>query len=210
MLIEHDPDMARRAMELARDPEEGPIFAALLGDPHDEEARRRYADWLLDRDDPRGALLSLAMDMATADHHDAGQRERLTALLEEVAVPDPHWWGVVRPPITTLNCGGARDRRPAVRFAMRCPKAWEQLTPTDAPDVRHCGACDQAVVYCDRADTAARRALAGDCIAVPARLTFGKQNTAIVGRPEHPVHTWARELFGEAPSEALTDGPSTS
>ncbi|MCA9544977.1 MAG: hypothetical protein KC613_11325 [Myxococcales bacterium] len=90
-----------------------------------------------------------------------------------------------------LNCGAAPSTR--VRFSYRCPMRWADLTPTEDPRRRLCGACGEVVHRVHDVIEAGVRADQGECIAVPAALADAAQATAdagreriIVGRPAAP------------------------
>jgi len=50
--------MTKKPAKLSRDPT---LAAAIIANPNDKDAHRVYADWLLDRQDPLGELISLAV-----------------------------------------------------------------------------------------------------------------------------------------------------
>lgn len=56
------------------------LLAAVLAAPRDDRPRRVYADWLLERGDPRGELISVQCDLAQRPD-DAALRAREAALL---------------------------------------------------------------------------------------------------------------------------------
>jgi hypothetical protein len=53
-------------------------------------------------------------------------------------------------------------------FRDACSKKWDDLQPTDDPDVRHCTLCSQSVYFCKTDQETIDHARAGHCI---ARLT---------------------------------------
>jgi hypothetical protein len=58
------------------------------------------------------------------------------------------------------------------------------------------------VTRCETAADVEREALLGRWIALPRALTdsHAEDMAHKTGRPEHPVHRWAREIFGSGPS----------
>jgi len=106
-----------------------------------------------------------------------------------------------------MNCGsdGAKREVPRVRFAFACTKRWETLAPTDAESVRFCQQCKERVYYCDTVADAESRALAGQCIAIPKRLSDGGVESCTLGRPD-PVQDWAGRLFSGGPGRRAPPG----
>lgn len=76
------------------------FLAAILADPRDDLRRLVYADWLDERDDPRGPFvrLHLALRAAGPDHADRGPAEDELGRLR--AGLDPAWLAVVEPELT--------------------------------------------------------------------------------------------------------------
>lgn len=94
-----------------------------------------------------------------------------------------------------FNCGLPSDVDPSQRFAFECPRIWETLTPIADPKVRHCADCQQRVYFEDSPAAVESRAMAGQCVAIPAPVTDGKFQSltrAMVGRPN------PRAIWGEA------------
>jgi uncharacterized protein (TIGR02996 family) len=134
------------------------FLRAILNDPGELTRWLVYADWLDERDDPRGRFIRLEVrrhdpDLTEAERYwVAGELGNLRPTL------DPDWVAVFdRPPIE--NC---EDRF----FAFKCPKKWEALRGTDDPAVRHCDACDKPVYYCRDLMEAYGHARRGACVAV--------------------------------------------
>jgi hypothetical protein len=196
-------------MEIMRDAEELPYFAPFVsGRPVTDDERQRYTAWLVARGDVRGEVLALAAELADSPAPDGARQARLDARLAQV---QPGWWTIVSAPFYQLNCGAGLARARPVRFAFRCPMAWEQLGASDEPGVRRCGRCAQDVHRCDTTEAAEAHALLGHCISVPARLTDRyRDNRMITGRPDHPVVRWARQLFGEFPPRWYDDDDEPS
>lgn len=101
--------------------------------------------------------------------------------------------------------------------------AWEALTPTADPQVRHCARCDRDVVACDDAAAARRQAQRGACVALATRTTPGLGVRAVapgvrgkvVGnfRTEDlgpPQVAWLVPLDGGIAGTTIPLGPATS
>jgi len=185
---------ARSVMEALMDAEEGPLLRPLLGGA-DPEARRRYAEWLVARQDPRGELMQLTARLA-----DLGGEERAQALARIAALEaglDEMWLGLLVRERRIAHCGAAAEAAPAVRFAFTCPNAWEKMATTGDAAVRWCGDCRRDVHRCDSFAEAEDHARRGDCIAVPGRLVGEASDRfcrLTVGRPD-PVAYWGRHIF---------------
>lgn len=50
-------------------------------------------------------------------------------------------------------------------FKVVCPQRWEELAPTEAQGVRHCGQCDRDVYFCSTDRETIEHARSGHCIA---------------------------------------------
>ena len=205
-IIGDDPFETFSLMTLMQDPEEGPLVTPFIsGRAVTAAERAAYTRFLLERGDVRGEVLALAEELAgdALPVDCAVKRARLTELLSQV---DHMWWRIVRARPYLLNCGLARDRVPAVRFAYACPRSWEELAPTQDAAVRHCGACNEAVHRADTVVTAEALARQGRCIAVPAAIAdrggYPSGRGMMVGRPAHPVQKWTQRLFGELPVDS--------
>lgn len=75
--------------------EDEAFIRAVVDNPGDDTPRLAYADWLDDRDDPRGAYLRAEHEWAAT--HDPGERETLRQMAKGL---DPVWVArVSRPPI---------------------------------------------------------------------------------------------------------------
>lgn len=185
-------------LALARDPEEGPFILPFLAGSADEGARRRYRDWLVERGDPRGEVVTLleSLEAPTPRVDLVPLRARFTALAAAVS---PAWLALFRAVTAPLHCGLARAEAPAVRFAFECPRAWASLDPTDDPTVRRCDGCGERVYFSATRDEAERRAREGACVAVPASLlgALGARFSAgMTGRP-HAPELWGERIFGD-------------
>jgi|GEM_PF-2450477 hypothetical protein len=49
-----------------------------------------------------------------------------------------------------------------------CPKTWAELTPTAAPNGRHCHACSKDVIYCTSQTQLDKLSVQGACVAFQA------------------------------------------
>jgi uncharacterized protein (TIGR02996 family) len=132
------PDDSDRAGEAA--------LAAIYANPDDDEARLVYADWLLDRNDPRGEFITLQMkvDPSPAD------RTRCRRLLE---LWEQTWLG----PIAQLVSSGANRWDRGFLMATRAPErvgsasseaidhpSWNTVRTLDVhqPDTRFLVGCE--------------------------------------------------------------------
>jgi hypothetical protein len=122
------------------------------------------------------------------------------------------WLPLVKKNDRILNCGSAAGEPRKIRFPFECPNQWETLTLTPEAEVRHCEHCQRKVYFCDSSGAAEQRALAGDCLTVPQRVTasVGRELTrGVKGGPD--VHqVWAEKLFGNDPTPAggVPGGPN--
>jgi len=133
----------------------------IMANPNDPVPRLIYADWLDERDDPRGEFLRLELQFRELPENDP-QRETVRSRLHELRTHiDPSWLAQLdRTAIE--NCG--------LRFAFECPRRWEQLLPTSEETVRFCSACRKPVYYCETVAEAREKACRGECVAVDSRL----------------------------------------
>ncbi len=202
-LVGDDPFARYRLLAIMEDAGEGPVARPFFeGRPVTAAEREAYAAWLVARGDPRGEALTLAAALAddAAPTAGAALRARLSALVPTI---DGAWWRLVRAQLYLLNCGRGRGRASSVRFAFACPRSWEELTPTAAAGVRHCGGCGEDVHRADDVIAAEALARAGRCVAVPAAIAarggYPRGQAMITGRPAHPVQAWAARVFGPLP-----------
>jgi uncharacterized protein (TIGR02996 family) len=151
---------------------------AILENPHDPQLRLIFADWLEERGDARGDFLRLEVELKGMAREDE-RYPALAARLEELRqLIGPKWLAVLdTPPIE--NCpptnAGTIDlerelRMAELRFKFKCPKHWENLSPTGNSLIRFCGQCQRNVYYCSSVDEARQHAWNGDCVAVDSRL----------------------------------------
>ncbi|HEU0036324.1 MAG TPA: TIGR02996 domain-containing protein [Kofleriaceae bacterium] len=149
------------AEEPTRDDPHTPVEQRFVLDirdhPDDPAMRMVYADWLEQRDAHRKAEFVRAQ-LEPADERTA---EQWFAIRQAAARLSPEWRAVVsRVPID----------RCSVDFKFQCPKRWESLTSTDAPDVRFCGTCRRNVYFCTDLDQVRRLGRRGECVAFCASL----------------------------------------
>ncbi len=176
------------------DPQQVPLLGQIMANADIEGALAQLESLLLPRRDPLGEALSLARRLRAAPRAadvDA-LRERLQQLL---AALDRMTLQLIVRRSELFHCGLPSDAPPSQRFAFECPRMWETLTPTDHPNVRHCADCQQSVYFEESLAAVESRALAGQRVAIPARLADGKFQTLtrdMVGRPN------PRALWGEA------------
>jgi hypothetical protein len=186
-------------MQRIADPEQGPLLLQILNpnDPNNQRdidaSRLRLESLLLSRGDPLGEALSLRRRLA-ADPADAPSlRQRLQACLGQL---DRMTVALILRTAELFNCGAAQEEPPRIRFAFECSRSWETLTPTADPKVRGCADCAQLVHWEESLAGVERRALSGQCVAVPAALadrTFKSLTRDRVGRPQ-PRALWAEQI----------------
>jgi hypothetical protein len=120
-----------------------------------------YADWLDERGRPGGAYLRAECRLAAVPVTDPRHADLQAELRASGIGIDLAWLAAVsRAPIE--NC--------RVAFGFRCPKQWEQLTPTADESIRFCEACRQQVFFCSTIEVAQTHATLGECIAIDTRL----------------------------------------
>lgn len=88
---EPDPDEARQAGEPLH-PDERAFLRVILADPADSLPRLVYADWLEERDDPRGEFLRLATRYRDELRGYSRDRADILARLEELRPAMPAAW----------------------------------------------------------------------------------------------------------------------
>ncbi len=132
----------------------------IIAHPDDPVPRLVYADWLDERDDPRGEFLRLELQVRALAEED--QREDLRGRLKELREAiDPGWLAQLdRTAIE--NC--------TVHFEFECPQRWENLRTTGKETVRLCDSCHKAVYFCESVAEAREKAWQGECVAVDSRL----------------------------------------
>ena len=61
------------------------------------------------------------------------------------------------------------------KFAFRCNRQWQELTPTRKSSVRFCNDCSKEVIYCATDAELARAVKRGQCVAVDVDAASGKK-----------------------------------
>lgn len=158
--------------------DEGSFLRAILANPADDLPRLVYADWLdeqqTDEATRKAEFIRTQHALRGADPKDkqhTQERQRVGQLAERLPVG---WLAAVsHVPVENCDAGGTRvgDWRlrrsvETVEFAYECPKDWAAMTPTDDEMVRHCGACQKHVYFCETISDARHHAWAGECVAV--------------------------------------------
>jgi uncharacterized protein (TIGR02996 family) len=142
------------------DEDEG-FIQAIIADPDDVSLRLIYADWLDERDDPRGEYLRLQARRADLTEGGGDWWKLIARLRELQARISPDWLARLdRTPVE--NCD--------LRFEFLCPRKWEELRPTEDAAVRSCDACKQNVYHCRSLREAREHARQGHCIAVDSSV----------------------------------------
>ena len=72
-------------------------------------------------------------------------------------------------------------------FEFLCTKKWNDLNPTDLPNVRHCGVCSENVHWSANPEEFVANAKLGRCVAVPTQGLFLGRDLGLTGRvsPEY-------------------------
>ena len=131
------------------------FIKGILNDPTDEVPRLVYADYLDERDDPRGRFLRLEVAEAKGELPEADEPE-LRRLREEL---DPDWLVMIeRPPVA--NCPGDR------MFEKPCDRKWDDLRTTETDGVRHCDSCEQKVYFSRTLKEARGHTWRNRCVAI--------------------------------------------
>jgi uncharacterized protein (TIGR02996 family) len=129
----------------------------ILAHPDDLGLRLIYADWLDERNDPRGTFLRAEAECLALKEDDERRpavHERLRALARQI---DTHWRRRLDLPVIE-NC--------SIAFAFECPKKWQTLQETEDSNVRHCDECRKNVYYCNSVAEACEHTRRGHCVAV--------------------------------------------
>jgi uncharacterized protein (TIGR02996 family) len=148
-------------MPAALTDEDRAFIRAILDHPEELTTWLVYADWLDERADPRAEFLRLSVErrQLPAD----ALAERLEARLAVLrATLDPNWM-LVFDTARLVNCGGA-----GWRFV--CPLTWDDLAPTDEPDIRICHGCKSPVFFCHTVEDARQFTSCGQCVALSTRI----------------------------------------
>lgn len=183
--------------------DERPFLHRAFGQALNDADRLEYAKLVEARDPARAEWLRLEVALHSRATEDPAVIARFIELGREIGFDYANL--LLRDMI--MNCGseGARQQLPQVRFLFACTKRWETLAPTDAEAVRFCQQCKESVYYCDTVADAESRARAGQCIAVPKRLSDGGVQSEALGRPD-PVQDWAGRLFPSGPARRSMPG----
>lgn len=141
-----------------------------------------YANWL-----EGGGYLHRAAFLRAMTRH----AERA----EILEIPQPEAESTWRAGVSRLPIIGCE---PVMEF--KCPKRWEDLTPTDVATVRHCSACDKPVYFVSRLEDIEARARARQCVAFDtplpeARNSYARWQFESYPNP-HPADQSAPDVFG--------------
>jgi uncharacterized protein (TIGR02996 family) len=161
--------------------DEDAFLRKLLENPADDVARLVYADWLEERDTDeakrKAEYLRATVQLLTGELTKS-QRKKLRNRLVTIGGDfETDWLSVVRRS-KVENCGDERKqflgetgpRVSLAMFAFECDRRWDEMTSTDADNVRFCSKCQESVFYCDTIDAAREHAIAGHCVAVDHRV----------------------------------------
>lgn len=151
----------------------------ILDHPEELTTWLAYADWLDDRGDPRSEFLRLSAERVGLP----GGDPRLYAIddrLGELRRTLDQNWMLVFDTARLANCRAA-----GWRFV--CPLTWDQLSPTDEPDIRICHTCKSPVFYCNTAEEARQYAGAGQCVALSSRLPAPVRGVELEPPPQREV-----------------------
>ncbi len=159
--------------------EELPFIREIMFDVGDDTPRMIYADWLDERDDPRGEFLRLDMllsQAAATEETSAKLREQRGQLIDKL---DLQWISLLaRCPIELCP--------QKVEFKFMCPNRWQNLKPFgDDQLVRYCDQCGKSVTYCFTIAEARREAMRGQCVAVDPSVQRLSEDLA---RMEHELY----------------------
>lgn len=153
--------------------DESDFLRALSENPADDALRMIYADWLDERGDERSGQKAQFLRVTvrlTGPITRVGWRHARRKELHELAQSLPGEWLAVVSRLRIENCEQTAIREGLARqgfvFNVVCDTRWDELTATAAPTVRHCGACDRNVYYCDTIEEARTQARRGECVAV--------------------------------------------
>jgi uncharacterized protein (TIGR02996 family) len=186
--------------------DEDAFLIALRNNPNDETTRLVYADWLDERNDPRGAFIRLEQEYLALPIKDRRRAGLLSRLRRQAWALNPTWLCIVsRPAIEKCRLN--------LKFAFECPKQWDQLQPTENSNARFCDVCNKLVHYCRTIREAREHANRGECIAVAPGLprTPGdvRGPMPLVGiLPPRPPPIDGPALGIATPHEEETDLPS--
>jgi uncharacterized protein (TIGR02996 family) len=153
--------------------------------PEDLAMRMVFADWLEERGQPAKALVvRLLGDPPKPDTHEAMQLQVASSHL------DADWLAAVtRTEIE--NCEHAYVE-PGPKFRFRCPLAWEGLSSTQDPSVRHCDSCKRPVFFCANLAEVRSHAEARNCVAFSPTLVKSEALRAVTH--PHGDDMWMGEV----------------
>jgi uncharacterized protein (TIGR02996 family) len=159
--------------------DEDDFLRKLSESPADDTIRMVYADWLdeLGDDESKAKARFLRVTVRLMGPiQRIGWRHARRMELHDLAQELPPAWLAVVSRLKVENCPQAHETWAnraaelvlghALRFNVVCDRRWDELTATDDPTVRRCGACEQNVHYCDTIEDARTRAHRGECVAV--------------------------------------------
>jgi uncharacterized protein (TIGR02996 family) len=138
------------------------FIRAILDNPEELTTWLVYADWLDDRGDPRSEFLRLSVERKRSGQNGDDVEELETRLAVLRAALDPNWI-LAFDSARLANCRGSD-------WGYACPLKWDQLSPTDEPDIRICHSCKSPVFYCHTADEARQFSSCGQCVALSTRV----------------------------------------
>jgi hypothetical protein len=79
-------------------------------------------------------------------------------------------------------------------MTFKCSRLWEELDPTQVPNVRYCSQCQHEVTVCDTQDQLDELAARGKCVAfhiTPVRQLLG----SVAPRENRPVESETMRKF---------------
>ena len=144
--------------------DEIPFIREILFDVTDETPRMIYADWLSERNDPRGEFLRID-EMMVGVEMSADDYERLRKQRAKLIPKVDRQWASLLARLPIECCPQP------VEFEFLCPKRWENLKPFgDDQSVRYCDDCGKSVTYCTTIHAAQEKAMRGQCVAIDASV----------------------------------------
>lgn len=107
-------------------------------------------------------------------------------LQELAAILDANWLAAVSDPLIE-GCAKSHGSGWKLRFDFVCDKSWADLQSTGDDRVRHCGACEKNVYYCDNIADAREHTEKRHCVAVDLGIIRRdgdlNQRLHVLGRP---------------------------
>jgi uncharacterized protein (TIGR02996 family) len=180
------------------------FIRSILDDPDELTTWLIYADWLDEQNDPRAEFLRLSVTLKQLAASKRARRRIEKRLTELRMTLDPNWV-LVFDTSRLANCRGS-----GWRFI--CPLTWDQLSPTDEPDIRICHTCKSPVFFCHSVEEANQFATSGQCVAISSRVpleTLPREEPEVmmVGIMAPPVD---EDFLYELEDETATDPPTTT